>query len=155
MTRPMKVLWSQAEDDHLLFLRDREKLRFCQIGLRLGRTPEACEVRYYGRLFAVNGAKHYGQARGAGRPVGGSKPRPEKVVRPIEPQIRLPEPRACRAVNLDALREMAELRLRIAERGLTGGVFGDPRPGRSALDERTKAAAGRRAGPFRGGSDVR
>jgi hypothetical protein len=30
----------------------------------------------------------------------------------------------------------AELRNRIAERGITGGLLGDPPPGRSALDEK-------------------
>lgn len=159
MSKPMPLPWDDAEQDHLLFLRDREKLRFSAIGPRLGRSPEACEVRYYTKLFAVNAANHYGKTRSGGRPVGGGKPRPT-VNRPVKPvEMKIPPPAehgGYRAVDLDGLRERAELMLRIAERGLTGGVFGDPPPGRSALDERTRAAAAAAQGlAGRRGSDVR
>ncbi|TFV34569.1 hypothetical protein E4K66_30865 [Bradyrhizobium frederickii] len=158
MSKPRPLPWDDAEEDHLLFLRDREKLRFNVIGPRLGRSPEACEVRYYTKLFAVNAANHYGKERSGGRPVGGGKPRPRPAAKPAKPvEMKVPPPAehgGYRAVDLDALRERAELLLRIAERGLTGGVLGDPPPGRSALDERTRAAAAA-ARSGREGSDVR
>jgi hypothetical protein len=57
---------------------------------------------------------------------------------------------------LEPMRDWAELCQRIAERGLTGGYLGDPPPGRSALDERTRAAAaGREPSISVGGSDGR
>lgn len=149
MTTSIKQRWDAAQEDHLLFLRDREKLRFAEIGPRMGRSPQACEVRYYTRLFAVNDAKHQNRVRDAIRPAGAAKP--------AAPQIPLPaEHGGFRAVDLDALRQRAELLLRIAERGLTGGVFGDPAPGRSALDQRANGlAAPLQPSLPRGGFDVR
>ncbi|WP_440640262.1 hypothetical protein ACSHT2_02655 [Bradyrhizobium sp. PUT101] len=141
MNAPMKQRWDAAQEDHLLFLRDREKLRFAEIGPRMGRSPQACEVRYYTRLFAVNDARHQNRVCDAVRPAGGA--------RPAAPQIPLPDEHGgFRAVDLNGLRERAELLLRIAERGLTGGVFGDPAPGRSALDQRARAAAAAVGRPF-------
>jgi len=61
-----------------------------------------------------------------------------------------------RMPSLDHLRERAELHLRISGQGLTAGFFGDPPPGRSALDERVRAAAAATQRPSdREGSDVR
>jgi hypothetical protein len=149
MTKSTLPRWDAAEEDHLLFLRDRERLTFKDIGPRIGRTAAACEVRYYVRLFAFNEARHYGRKRDLA-------PRPVPVAKPAKLEIPLPaEHGGYRSVNLDGLREWADLRARIAERGLTGGVFNDPPPGRSALDEHTRAAAAaaqRASG--NGGSDV-
>jgi hypothetical protein len=111
---------------------------FREIGLRLGRSALACQARYYGPLGARNGANHYpawhplarrvdrsSSGAGAGAAVAGCA--------------------GCAgagdaAATVDRatsrLRDWTDLRARIAERGLTGGVFGDPPPGRSALDER-------------------
>lgn len=133
----VKIRWDAAEEDHLLFLRDRERLDFDAIGLRLGRTGSACEVRYYGRLYGRNGARHQGVFRPAvvpmvvkvpARPVMQRPPAPMSPARPIGSNHR--------ASDLGALRDCTELLARIAERGLTGGVFGDPKPGASALDKR-------------------
>lgn len=142
-----KQRWDAAEEDHLLFLRDRERLGFPAIAKRLGRTSGGCQVRYYGRLYGRNGAKHYGvfhpSARKAELVVAEPAPPPAVARSPAPAPMPMARPSARdqRSVNLDALREWNELRARIAERGLTGGVLGDPAPGRSALDERIRAAA--------------
>lgn len=146
--------WTTAEDDHLLFLRDREKLTFEAIAPRFGRSKLSCKTRYYYDLRHRNGARHYTAAdkaarRGVGYPV------PPKLGEGV-PELRLPSlGERIRMPSLDGLRERAELNLRIAERGLTGGVFGDPAPGRSALDQRANGlAAPLQPSLPRGGSDV-
>lgn len=146
------VRWSPAEDAALRRLRDIEHLDWLAIAAALpGRSAGACEQRYYGKLKGASGRARRPSRPKLGKPVSWRKrgaavagvvaapaprevaaaPAPAPVV--ITPRIRMP--------SLDGLRERAELHLRIAERGLTGGVFGDPAPGRSALDERTRAAA--------------
>lgn len=150
----MRRRWDAAEEAHLLFLRDRERLGFDVIGARLGRSGKGCMARYYSRLFAQNGARHF--------PVGHPKarknrpaaaPAPAPIV--AQPQALPPAPAVApeRRPRLDALRDWAELCARIAERGLTGGVLGDPPPGRSALDERLQGRqAPLRPSLARGGS---
>ncbi|MET3991656.1 hypothetical protein ABID65_003296 [Bradyrhizobium sp. S3.9.2] len=133
-------IWTGAEDDHLLFLRDREKLTFEAIAARFGRSRGACKTRYYYDLQRRNGARHYTAADRAARR-GDGYPVPPELGEGV-PALRLPSiGERIRMPSLDALREQAELRLRIAERGLTGGVFGDPPPGRSALDQRANGLA--------------
>lgn len=133
----IKRRWDAADEDHLLFLRDVDRLGFEAIAPRLDRSMLACQARYYGRLADRNGAKHYPAwhplARKAGLPVAPTPAPPA----PVAPAPAPPAPpRDSRSTNLDGLRDWADLLGRIAERGLTGGVFGDPPPGRSALDER-------------------
>jgi hypothetical protein len=134
----MRVRWNVAEEDHLLFLRDREKLVFRVIAERLGRSEKACVARYYSRLFARNGARHFavGHANAhKGRPAAAPAP---AVSSPAAAPQKRPAPAVApeRRPNLAALRDWTDLCARIAECGLTGGVLGDPPPGRSALDER-------------------
>lgn len=154
-----KQRWDEPEEDHLLFLRDVEQLGFALIAKRLGRTSGACQVRYYGRLYGRNGAKHYGVFHPLAREAELSVAEPAPLRAVARPPSPMPPARPCvrdqRPVNLDGLRDWNELRARIAERGLTGGVFGDPRPGESALDKRAGAAAAAVQPTLaRGGSDV-
>lgn len=145
-------IWTHAEDDELLRLRDVEHLDWDQIAPRLAgrRTVYATKLRYYKALSGVNGA-----GRNPRRP---GRPRCDKVIklaRVALPPVPAPMPvvvaapivpaplvapavpvEARRRYITDALREAAELRSRIALQGLTAGLLGDPLPGRSALDER-------------------
>lgn len=133
----IKRRWDSADDDHLLFLRDREGFGFGEIGPRLGRSALACQARYYGPLADRNGANHYPAWHPLARRVGAQGRAAPAPLAPVAVAPAPPaRPREGRLGNLDALRDWADLRSRIAERGLTGGVFGDPPPGRSALDER-------------------
>jgi hypothetical protein len=149
MTRTA-VRWTPHDDKTLLRLRDGERLGFPEIAAAMpGRSASACEMRYYGKLNGVRDKRRRPSGpkptvppvswrkRGAAVAIVAPAPVVEVVAPPapaaIAPRIRTP--------LLDGLRERAELHLRIAERGLTAAFFGDPPPGRSALDERTRAAA--------------
>lgn len=128
--------WTSSEHKRLRYLRDVEKLPWSKISLP-GRTSKACEGEYHARRFAQlrNDPPREKPPRSEPKPKRG---RPPLAASPgIERKI---PPAACRADHLDALRERAELQLRIAERGLTAGWFGDPPPGRSALDQRVAAS---------------
>ncbi|MBW7966785.1 SANT/Myb-like DNA-binding domain-containing protein [Bradyrhizobium sp. BR 10261] len=142
-----KRYWSSYEQAKLLRLRDAQKLAWPAIVEAMpGRTEGACKVQYYAILRDQAQARRYRPTR-----LAVSRPRPAPVIvtaPPVAPATTIaPAPRGA---SLSALREAAELRLRIAERGLTGGWFNDPPPGRSALDARRRAAAeatqGRSAG---------
>jgi len=150
------VRWSKGDDEKLLRLRDIDRLGWQAISEAFqGRTPAACEMRYYGKL---KGARDQQRRQPGPRPVkaAGYKrrsrtkflPAPAAPLQPPKPPVverrRMP--------SLDHLREAAELRLRIDRQGLTAGFFGDPPPGRSALDERTRASAGAAQRPLPGGA---
>jgi hypothetical protein len=163
MTRT-SVRWSPHDDAKLLRLRDGERWGFPEIAAAMpGRTAPACEQRYYGKLKGVRDKRPRPSGpkptvppvswrkRGAAVAIVAPAAAVEVVAPPapvaIAPRIRTP--------LLDGLRERAELHLRIAERGLTAAFFGDPPPGRSALDERTRAAgAVTQRPPANGGSDA-
>lgn len=142
--------WTEADQARLLKLRDDDGLDWSAVAAAMpGRTLAACKVQYYERLRERCGARRYS----ATRQLPPAPPRPAPVAAPAV----TPAPvvaREARGGSLAGLREAAELRLRIAERGLTGGVFGDPPPGRSALDERARPAAAAPELPYkRGGLD--
>lgn len=141
----MSKWWSLNEDETVLRLRDTACLDWTAIANALpGRSPQACRQRYYSKL---KGARNR-----AARPRGPAPTKPRKRLRKPRPVLGLPPEAPARAEgvaplrvdigharrgpDLTTLREMAELRLRIAEHGLTRALFGDPPPGRSALDQR-------------------
>ncbi|MCK1460921.1 hypothetical protein IVB34_21795 [Bradyrhizobium sp. 2] len=143
--------WTEADKARLLKLRDDDQLDWSAIVVAMpGRTLAGCKIQYYGRLRDRCKAKRYS----ATRQLPPAPPRAAPVVAPAvtpAPVIK----REARGASLDGLREWNELRARIAERGLTGGMFNDPAPGRSALDQRAGAAAAAVRCPLpRGGSDV-
>jgi hypothetical protein len=150
-----RQVWREAEQDKLLALRDEQGLDWPAVAAALpGRTEGACKIQYYARLRDRAQAKRYSANR-----LLPPRPAPVPVIvtaPPVAPQcimVEMAVPR--RSASLDVLRTDADLRARIAERGLTGGVFNDPPPGRSALDERTRAAAAAAQRPSeQGGSDV-
>jgi hypothetical protein len=162
------VRWTPYDDATLLRLRDGDGLGFEEIAAELpGRTPAACAIRYYGKLKGAAGRTRRAKGpkpsapavswRKRGASVAGvvAVPQPAAVVVVAPAAKASPAVERFRMPCLDHLRENAELQLRIDRQGLTAGFFGDPPPGRSALDERTRAAGAAAQQPSgRGGSDV-
>lgn len=130
--------WPEARIAELLRLRDVEKLRFHEIGKRLGTTAASAGTRYNyhsakRRIVEATARVRAESADGASMP---------PVVVP-----RAPAPPPASVVAAQASPEVVQrrryfhdadndMRARIARMGLTGGLFGDPPPGRSALDQR-------------------
>lgn len=145
------VRWKPADDAKLLRLRDVDLLGFAEIAAALpGRTPAACEMRYYGKLKGSRdrrprptGPAPVGKAVGYWRKPPAAVPAAsnDNSGRASEPAPAPPAPvvERKRMPFLDHLRERAELQLRIDRQGLTAAFFGDPPSGRSALDQRAKA----------------
>jgi hypothetical protein len=112
--------WTRDEDALLLQLKDEGLLRI-EIVKRLdGRTIQGIDERYK-TLRLRRGEK----MRANGRP---RKSLPSAIAQAA------PDVGPHRAVSSSILAADQDLRSRISERGLTGGMFGDPAPGRSALD---------------------
>lgn len=139
--------WSKDEDERLLRMRDFELLGFDRISAKMpGRTAAACQIRYYKHLAE---ARDLTPRRSGPKPVGkaiGFWRRPRIVVVPLAPKPAPPTletfAQRGRVLSTEALREDAALRARIEICGdLTRGYFGDPPPGRSALDQRAMAPA--------------
>lgn len=132
--------WSDAENAKLIELRDAHRLDWRSIAEELpGRGANACQGQYYAEMRRrKSGLKRvlkigeHRPTRRVDRPAVDAAAKPPAGPVALAPAVRMP--------LLDGLRERAELHLRIAERGLTAAFFGDPPPGRSALDERTRAA---------------
>ncbi|QPF81651.1 hypothetical protein IC762_17650 [Bradyrhizobium genosp. L] len=109
-----------------------------------GRTRKACTQAYYrsldGRLEVIERhEQRAAQARAAAASVpqkAGRKPKQPEPQPIASPTAALCGVHGRRQDNLEVLRERADFHARIAERGLTAGFFGDPPPGRSALDKR-------------------
>ncbi|BAL77051.1 hypothetical protein [Bradyrhizobium cosmicum] len=147
MIRAKKVRWTSADDEKLLRLRDGERLSFPEIVKQMpGRTQGACELRYYMGLKGVRdgterpkGPKPFLPAvswRKRGAVKAGVVLEPPVAVASLPVPVPPPVVERRRMPSLDHLRERAELQLRIDRQGLTAGFFGDPPPGRSALDQR-------------------
>ena len=103
--------WSQAEIAQLFELRDVEKLEWSQIARRLvDRKPEACKVKYN-----IEKRKQAGTYQ-----------------RPPATGFFLTKHAERIAVNMTKAQQAAAP----APRSLTAQFFGDPLPGRSALDEK-------------------
>ncbi|BCA04182.1 SANT/Myb-like DNA-binding domain-containing protein [Bradyrhizobium diazoefficiens] len=147
------VRWSGNEDAELLRMRDVERLDWPEIAAALpGRSGPACEQRYYGKLKGARdrarrprGPKPSVPAvswRKRGVAAAGVVPEIAAVVAPAAPALPLPVVERKRMPLMDHLRERAELQLRIDRQGLTAAWFGDPPPGRSALDKRASGSAG-------------
>ncbi|OKO67472.1 SANT/Myb-like DNA-binding domain-containing protein [Bradyrhizobium sp. NAS96.2] len=130
--------WTAEEHAELIRLRSGDGVTmrpWATIALP-GRTSKACENEFYKARLAQRTISAF-QKKRRGRPPG-------PAVKPaLVDEVAIAAPKArCerRQQDLDVLRDWAELRDRIAVCGLTGGVLGDPRPGRSALDQRRAAS---------------
>lgn len=71
---------------------------------------------------------------------------PQPLRRPIPPRKAIETDCVRSSITTAKLIVDAELRGRIEVLGLTGGLFGDPLPGRSALDQRNITCGGGNAG---------
>jgi len=77
------------------------------------------------------------------RPAKAEKPQKLRVLAPPPVDVVAPDPPYLRPSSTARLAMDAELRGRIEILGATGGLLGDPLPGRSALDQRKQQEAGR------------
>ncbi|MGY4288870.1 hypothetical protein ACVWXO_008090 [Bradyrhizobium sp. LM2.7] len=151
------VRWKPAEDADLLRMFDVELLGWPDIANALpGRTAAACEMRYYSKLQGARdreprrtGPKPIGKAKGYWRrPVILSVPLAVAAAPAPAQAPAAPMPMR-RVVLTEALRKAAAMQARIETCGdLTRGFFGDPPPGRSALDGRARAASAAVQRPF-------
>ena len=94
------------------------------IGRELDHDPGGCAWAY-----AYHGAKFRAESRGVDIVAAMKRLSPAAQKTLAEPVAR---PRHFSDVDRD-------INLRIARQGLTAGVFGDPPPGRSALDQRRQS----------------
>lgn len=115
--------WTEAERQ---MLRDQRAngASFAQLSVP-GRTQKACVQEYY-RSLRPESRPTSAPGRRALADVPGLAAAPAVAAELARPVHR---PRYVHDADLD-------LRARIAAQGLTAGWFGDPRPGRSALDQR-------------------
>lgn len=125
--------WTEAEHRKLIHMRNVERLPWPKIMLP-GRNPKCCKNEYFHRRFGdlLPAGASFPRALHAPR-VRRAAPRPEPRTQIV---VGGAVPAKPRQMNLEAVRHRAELRDRILERGITGGLCGDPPPGRSALDQR-------------------
>lgn len=141
--------WLREEDADLLRMRDGERLDWPAISAQLpGRSAAACEQRYYGKLKDVRNRTRRPRGPKPSEPVVSWRKRGAAIggvvtdsVPPSAPVVLPPVPERTRMPLLDHLRERAELQARIERQGLTAAYFGDPPPGRSALDQRANGLA--------------
>lgn len=141
-----------TDEEHAELIRQRSVLMLPWEAVRLpGRSNKACINEFYKARLSQRIARALHQKR-RGRPPGPAvKPVPVETCSSSERVLRS---RERRQQDLGVLRDWTALLERIAERGLTGGCFGDPAPGRSALDQRASAAEAAVELPYkRGGLD--
>lgn len=133
--------WTDAEIAQLLKLVDGFKARglrprWREIAAATGHHDNSCVVKYHSirsREADLAARKEIDQkiAAAEARPLF-KTPVPHDV--PMKPRVQNPE--FGRGTSTWRLQIDAEMRSRIAVRGVTGGLLGDPMPGRSALDRR-------------------
>jgi hypothetical protein len=151
--------WKPAEDEAILRLRDVARLGWKAIAEKMpGRTPASCEQRYYGKLKGARDRAPRPTGPAPSLPVVSWRKRGAAIAGVVAaPAVEIPPvavdatARQCgplafvargRVLSTEVLRDHAALVARIQVCGdLTRGWFGDPPPGRSALDGRTRAAA--------------
>ena len=133
--------WTKSEIDRLIEMRECRRMTWAAIARKLERTGtgqngiDACRVAY---------GYHKGKrTREAAMIAAGMTPASRKRIRlpADDAPVDLPPSQAARLSKRDARPRYfhdagIDIRARIAEQGLTAGMFGDPKPGRSALDQR-------------------
>lgn len=126
--------WTMFELARLVMLKDQRRLTYAKVSLELpGRTPGACMLAYYKiqKDRQCTEAKHLVKAMPKWNP-----PKPFRIIAPAPASPREMPPPSGAVVSTHTLRVDAELRARIDALGVTGGMLGDPLPGRSALDRK-------------------
>jgi len=122
--------WSDEERWRLIDMRVRDRLPWGAIAAALGRTIASCKGEFFqGKIPELRRARRASLIAAA-----------REITDRLEARVVPSAPPCCRstgrAVSHHVLRADVELRGRIAILGLTGGLLGDPAPGRSALDAR-------------------
>lgn len=133
--------WTETEIDRLIDMRDRRRMVWSAIARELERDDTG--QNGVGACCAAYGYHKARRAREAAMVAAGITPPTRRRIRlpaddapvnlPPSQAARLDEP-VCRPRYFHDADN--DLRARIAEQGLTAGWFGDPKPGRSALDQR-------------------
>lgn len=136
--------WTPNMIDRLFELRDVQKLSWDEIGAQFNDKGANCCTRYNyystkrriaaarSRFKAPSGSDYVAfPARAIASPPSPPPAPPRRIA--IAPALAPAEPVQRPRYFHDA---DADIRARIAAQGLTAGFFGDPAPGRSALDQR-------------------
>lgn len=100
----------------------KKRRKWHEIGQIIGVSGALCCKKYLEHKAKIRIAERRKQLEALG---------PQKPMPVHPPALALPDQPQRYFGNIDA-----DLRTRIARQGLTAGVFGDPPPGRSALDQR-------------------
>jgi hypothetical protein len=139
--------WSdERERQSLVVLRARKRMTWDKIAAVLDRSARGCANEFH-RLSADYCASIMRSEVAdrldreiAGRVLFGAEA-PAVTLAPAEIELERPRVTAphLRRTSIAALQSAAEILGRIAERGITGGLLGDPAPGRSALDQKRGA----------------
>lgn len=109
-----------------------------KISAATGHTESSCVQRWHSEVAKARGREVTAEAERRAALIRQMKP-PEPKHVPLKPRVENP---AYGQTTSTAMLVMdAELRSRISELGITGGLLGDPAPGRSALDKKRMAAA--------------
>lgn len=128
MTR--RTIWTDERMRRVVELREKHEMTWDAIGARFGVAGSLACTRYHSYKSSLRIAEKR-------KEMGLGDPAPQPRVRKRKPQplplivIARPEKRPRYFSDADN-----DIRARIAEQGLTAGWFGDPKPGRSALDQR-------------------
>ena len=128
-------LWRDEERWQLIDMRVRDRCRWGVIATALGRTIASCKGEFFqGKIPELRRARRAGLIAAAREVTDRLEAARGKL--PSLPPSPVNGRSTGRAVSHHVLRADVELRGRIAILGLTGGLLGDPAPGRSALDAR-------------------
>ena len=121
--RPNKAWWLSSQLALLEQLADA-KTPWDEIAHRVGHPKNSCATKMSEIRSKRDRTSEKPKKRG----------RPGTIQSPQLAPAPVPDPPSARAVSNALLVADAELRARIAVLGATGGLLGDPMPGRSALD---------------------
>lgn len=132
--------WTPQMVDALFFLREVEELTWREIGIAFDDEGPNCCTRYNyysakrrtAELRAGNRDEIADLAL-RGQPVPVRAPKPEPVI--VAPPMAAAQPVKARPARSFQATDNFVL-ARIERQGVTAGMFGDPLPGRSALDKR-------------------
>lgn len=147
--------WTNDQFNLMLQLR-AGGIDFDTVAVRVGHPVSSCKSTMSAHLAAMRrrmAQKERHELREAADRVAGfdpkaaarpkAKPKPQPLRAFAAPKPPEPTDYARSSISTAALRMDSELRARIEIMGVTGGLLGDPLPGRSALDRRKSQGAGR------------
>jgi hypothetical protein len=140
--------WPQRDLDCLARLREGKKAKWAEIAAIFpGRTIGACQLAYHG--IKSRRLRDQQRALAQGLVANVSTASRLLAVPPIAAPTRVMPPPSPSTMRTSMLRADAELRARIELLGATGGLLGDPMPGRSALDQKRAGIVDPPAAPDR------